>query len=290
MKFGRTTDFQSEDLSLPADHPLTDHYFKAYISAKQPVKVYFGGTKFGKKEWIGTIYPQEAREKDFLTQYTRLFNSIELNATFHRFPPESWINKWKNQVPDHFKFCPKLYQSITHRYYLRNTERLTDDFLSRVYQLDQKLGIIFMQLSDRFAPKKSEDFQKYIDRLPRDISFAVEIRHPDWFSQPQLMEETYHQLKEKGFFLVITDAPGRRDVVHMMVSTSRIMVRFVGNNLHASDYQRIDQWVERIKQWSEHGLEEVYFFMHQTDEVAMLKLLNYFKEKTETELNIKIKV
>ena len=46
---------------------------------------------------------------------------------------------------------------------------------------------------------------------------------------------------------VITDTAGRRDCLHMKLTSADIFIRFVGNSLHESDYQRIDDWVEASK-------------------------------------------
>ena len=287
MKFGVTDNIDNLDLSLPEDHPLTISYFKSLKPAGDP-KIYFGGAKWGKKEWIGTVYPPGT--KDLLSYYAKLFNTIELNATYHRFPPADWINKWKGQVPENFKFCPKVYQSISHRYQLKNVERLNNDFIVRVNEFGEQLGCIFLQLSDRFSPKKFDDLANYINNLPRDVPFAIELRHGGWFTDEQVVSETYHLFQENHIGFVITDAAGRRDVCHMLVSSPEVMVRFVGNGLHQSDYERINDWLVRAGNWFDQGMQEFYFLMHQPDEVSMVKALAYFTEKTNQKFNMNLKV
>ncbi len=282
MQFGRVDNLDEIDLNLPDDHPRNLKLLQQQAATKQ--QIYFGGTKWGKKEWIGTIYPQEAKAKDLLNHYGQLFNTIELNATFHRFPPESWISKWKDQVPDYFKFCPKVYQSVSHRYYLKNTERLMDEFLVRVQGFGHKLGCMFLQLSDKFLPKRMNDLTYFIERLPKDIDFAVEFRHADWFADKKVTNELSELCIENNVSLVLTDAPGRRDVLHMNLTCPIALIRFVGNDLHNSDYERIDQWVERLKVWQENGLRDFYFLMHQTNELHMLKSLQYFARKVNEKL------
>ena len=56
---------------------------------------------------------------------------------------------------------------------------------------------------------------------------------------------------------VITDTAGRRDCVHQRLTTPFAFIRFVGNNLHPTDYSRMDDWVERIQEWFDQGLERV---------------------------------
>ena len=74
---------------------------------------------------------------------------------------------------------------------------------------------------------------------------------------------------------IITDAAGRRDCVHMRLTTPQAFIRFVGNGLHPTDYTRIDAWVERIATWLHAGIEKIYFFMHQHEELHSPELCRY---------------
>ena len=289
MKFGRIDDISSLDLTLPAEYKGNEAILKKLPTAEKQ-NIYIGGTKWGRKEWIGTLFPAEAKEKDLLYHYGQMFNSIELNATFHRFPSESWISKWKDQVPEGFKFCPKVYSSVSHRYYLNNTERLMDDFLVRVQGLEEKLGCIFLQLSDKFAPKQMERLILFVERLPRDIDFAMEFRHAGWFADEKVIDELHDLCLQNDVGLVLTDAPGRRDVLHMRLSCAVAMVRFVGHDLHPSDYQRMDQWVDRLAYWHANGLRDFYFLIHQHDEMDMLKSCQYFAEKVNEKMNAGVNI
>ena len=67
--------------------------------------------------------------------------------------------------------------------------------------------------------------------------------------------------------------------VHMRLTKPGAFIRFEGNALHKTDYQRIDTWVQRIKQWQDQGLQSVYFFMHQHDEVHSPILCKYLIEQ-----------
>jgi hypothetical protein len=72
---------------------------------------------------------------------------------------------------------------------------------------------------------------------------------------------------------------GRRDVLHMRLTTPSAMIRFVGNNLHPTDYTRIDAWVERLKVWFANGLQQLYFFVHEPDNITSPELATYLIEK-----------
>src|ERR1700746_450052 len=116
MEFGRVTDKELEhvDFRLPAE-PTGNKKILKGKRIKHP-KVYLGCAKWGRSEWIGKLYPPRTKEKDFLKYYVRHYNSIELNATHHKLYGPIAIAKWGALADGKdFKFCPKMYNAITHR-------------------------------------------------------------------------------------------------------------------------------------------------------------------------------
>ena len=88
--------------------------------------------------------------------------------------------------------------------------------------------------------------------------------------------------------LVITDTPGRRDVVHMRLTSTTAFVRFKANNDPDSDKQRVNEWISRAKNWFDLGLEEFYFFVHTANKADMPYLVNYFTGRLEEVCGIKL--
>ena len=77
--------------------------------------------------------------------------------------------------------------------------------------------------------------------------------------------------------------------MHMKLTTPTAFIRFVGNSLHKSDYQRIDAWVNRIDSWLGSGLQTLYFFIHQHDELYSPELSLYMVEKLNKQCGLNIK-
>ncbi|MCS7003779.1 MAG: DUF72 domain-containing protein [Cytophagales bacterium] len=71
----------------------------------------------------------------------------------------------------------------------------------------------------------------------------MEFRHREWFSNSLAAWET---LIEYQVSTVITDVAGRRDVLHKRLITPYVIIRFVGNQLHPTDIQRLHAWAERL--------------------------------------------
>jgi len=126
--------------------------------------------------------------------------------------------------------------------------------------------------------------------LPDDARVCLELRHPDWFLKKEHTKEIYQILEELRLGTVITDTAGRRDALHMGLTIPVAFIRFVGNDLHPSDYERIDDWIERIGDWVEKGLETLYFFMHQPSEANSPVLTRYMAEKLNETYGLELKV
>ena len=72
-------------------------------------------------------------------------------------------------------------REITHERRLRDCKEPLRDFLDALAPLRAKLGPIVIQLPPSFTPVRDEIALKdFLFNLPRDFSFAVEFRHPDW--------------------------------------------------------------------------------------------------------------
>ncbi|MEO6456430.1 MAG: DUF72 domain-containing protein [Ginsengibacter sp.] len=284
MDFGKVeiSELSIIDFTLAKDSVFTNATLKASKPTGMP-QVYIGCAKWGRKEWVGDIYPEKTKEAEFLGEYVKHFNSVELNATHYKMPDVQSIIKWSAKANEiDFKFCPKVPKGISHFGNLApspNLDRQTKDFIIAVSAFEEKLGPVFLQLSDKFLPAKKDNLFSYLKTIPKDLSFFLEVRHPDWFSDKSTREEFLNVLRENNIGAVITDTSGRRDLVHMNLTIPKAFIRFVGNNLHPTDYTRIVEWAKRIKTWLDKGLQEVYFFMHHTDEKNSPVLCDYAIEQ-----------
>ncbi|MBI2214700.1 MAG: DUF72 domain-containing protein [Acidobacteria bacterium] len=67
-------------------------------------------------DWNGIVYPAGGRKADPLEYLSRYFDTIEVNSSFYRTPPQQHSKSWVRRVdsnPD-FRFTTKLYKGFTH--------------------------------------------------------------------------------------------------------------------------------------------------------------------------------
>lgn len=290
MDFGKVpeNELNKVDFSLPKEPAINKQVLKG-TPAKKP-QIYLGCAKWGRKEWLGKIYPPKTKEKDFLEHYVRHYNSIELNATHYKVYDADTIAKWDEKAKGQdFKFCPKMVNSVTHFGSLNNKQPITDNFLEGVTAFGKHLGPIFIQVSDRFTPNRRDELFNYLSSLPRDLQFFLEVRHPDWFADKDVRTDMFNSLRKLKIGAVITDTAGRRDCAHMHLTVPKAFIRYVGNSLHPTDFTRTDAWVKRIKYWLDNGLQELYFFMHMHNEATSPELTVYLVDALNKKCKLKLK-
>ncbi|RYZ19975.1 MAG: DUF72 domain-containing protein, partial [Chitinophagaceae bacterium] len=252
-------------------------------------KIYVGCPRWSVKEWVGKLYPKGTKDSNFLEEYRKQFNCVELNSTFYNLYDESAIAKWADKIGDtEFRFCPKVFQGISHEGHLDDKLALTHAFEKSIVAFGNHLGPAFLQLSDGFGPQRNAQLKNYLQAWPSAVPLFVEVRHAGWF-QSSVIENLTNLLRLLNKGLIITDTAGRRDVCHMHLTAPRTMIRFVANNLHPTDHSRIDQWVERIQYWLENGLKELYFIIHMDQEKHSPELAEYLIDNLNAACRLKLK-
>ncbi|MDI9339426.1 MAG: DUF72 domain-containing protein [Sediminibacterium sp.] len=273
MDFGRDVDISTVHFGLPPEHPGSIKVLGG--TKRKDIKVYVGGVLWSDESFTGVIYPAKAKPKDYARYYCRQFNTIELNTTHYRLPEADHIKKWQNDAPETFRFAPKVPQVISHSGDLLQMVDFMNEFGTLVSHFGKRLGYTFLQLPPHFAPKRLQELLEFLDRSALR-QLAIEVRHPDWFGEQPALNQLCNYLYKNQMPLVITDTPGRRDVLHGRLTHTVTLIRFNANDRHSTDYSRIDEWVERLNNWFNQGLETVYFFIHTPHQINMPELVSYF--------------
>ncbi|WP_290697575.1 DUF72 domain-containing protein [Lacinutrix sp.] len=285
MKFGSVPNPELIDFTLPKDHKDTKRVLNLVKDDNIP-EIYVGCAKWNRADLKG-FYPRGT--KDELAYYSSQFNAIELNATFYRIFPLEQFEKWYDKTPPNFKFFPKLNQEISHWKRLQETKEVVENFLYSAINLKEKLGTIFLQMHSNFSPKDFNRIIDFVENWPKEIPLAIEFRHTNWYNDEAVANELYNLLESNNISNIIVDTAGRRDIMHMRLTNSTAFVRYVGSN-HPSDYSRLDDWIERIKEWKSQGIKEIDFFIHQNIEKESPLLSAYFTKKLNIELGYNLKI
>lgn len=98
MDFGRVpeNELSQIDFSLPKEPQWNTQFLQGRNNMAS--KVYIGCAKWGRKEWIGKIYPKATKDAQFLDEYVKHYNAIELNASHYKLYDAAAIKKWANKA------------------------------------------------------------------------------------------------------------------------------------------------------------------------------------------------
>lgn len=266
---------------LPADYftlPIGDSTVLNTAASKNK-SVYIGLSGWGNKEWKKGLGAEKIKDNEVLAYYAKKFNSVELNAT-HYSPYDLICEKWATIASNpSFLFCPKLYKGVTHAGKLTGKTEILNKTIQGLHYFGNNLGPIFIQLHEKFSPSRKEELFTFLETLPRQQQFFLELRHPDWFQQPEINTELLQVLKANSVGLVITDTPQFRNLVHNQLTIPAVFIRFVCQADQPVDKERIIQWKQKLEEWYSKGLEKTYFFIHGHNESAVIDFAEYVQEQ-----------
>lgn len=175
------------------------------------MNLYIGCPIWSFKGWVGNFYPEDTKPKDFLHEYARRLTTIEGNTTFYAIPAQNTLENWVAEMPETFRFCPKVPKAISHEGTLLENLPRARQFIDVMRGLGSRLGPMFLQLPPRFPPQVIGELAAFLSAWPRDVRLAVEVRHLDWFDWPHT-DELNQLLNEYNMARVTIDTRPIRDL------------------------------------------------------------------------------
>jgi uncharacterized protein YecE (DUF72 family) len=117
-----------------------------------------------------------------LERYAAILPVSEINSSFHRPHRASTWQRWRESVPENFRFSVKIPKTITHERKLVDCDDLLDSFLGEVTGLGDKLAVLLLQLPPKldFNPPIVERFLASLQRKS-SVQLVCEPRHASWF-------------------------------------------------------------------------------------------------------------
>ena len=239
------------------------------------------------KQWPGRHLPADARAGAELPAYATWCTAVEGNTTFYATPPTTTVSRWANDTPDGFWFCFKLPRTITHERRLRNVAELTSEFLDRMAPMADRLGPIQIQLPPSFGGTDLPALAQFLEQAPTlegETTWAVELRHPDFFAGGAIERSVDDLLIDHGANRVVLDSRALFDVppltpeehdawekkprlpVRPMATAGQPILRLIGNRDVGASLERWRQWVPVLVRWLSEGRSPTVF-AHTPDNI-----------------------
>ena len=246
------------------------------------MSLFLGLPQWSHPAWPGQLLGVGAKPAEHLAHYARVFNTVEGNTTFYASPTPETVRRWADAVPAHFRFSFKFPKEISHQSDLVSADKQVSDFIQLLTPLHDKLGLLKLQLPARFGPAGLPRLAAFFEGLPPDFTYALEVRHPDFFAKGEAERALNRLLMDKGINRIMLDsrplfsvpattaamidAQGKKPrlPVHLLATASAPVVRLIGLPDPAANHPFLPSWLPHWRQWLAEG-KDLYLFIHTAD-------------------------
>ena len=165
--------------------------------------VYIGTSGFYYREWIGPVYPDGTQPSSMLEKYSRMFDSLEINATFYRPPNPDMFSKYPERTFRHVKIVVKLHSSFTHeRTAAKDDARRFDIAVKPLEESDQFAAYLAQFPQSFHNSKEAREYVEHLRHLFPNSKLVVEFRHKSWWK-----DDILRFLKDLGMSMCTVDLP-----------------------------------------------------------------------------------
>ncbi|MDQ2814842.1 MAG: DUF72 domain-containing protein [Actinomycetota bacterium] len=216
--------------------------------------------------WEPELYPSGLPARDRLARYAAEFGTVELNASFYRWPRPAAFASWRRRLPDGFALSVKAPRGLTHARKLYEPETWLQRIAAGWHELGPRRAVLLVQL----APAQARDdarLEYFLRLVPDWLRVAVEFRHPSWQD-----EAVFGLLEAHGCGYCVMSGAGLPCVLR--VTADFAYVRMHGpdrHHLYGGSYSDTDLawWAARIREWDAAGRDVFVYFNNDGDANAV---------------------
>ncbi|WP_422740596.1 DUF72 domain-containing protein [Micromonospora sp. WMMD729] len=248
------------------------------------------------RSWPGHSLPSGER----LRHYASWCDAVEGNTTFYATPAHDTVASWAAQTNPEFRFVLKLPKVVTHERRLTDVGEPLRAFLDAIEPLGPRVHALWIQLPGSFAPADVPTLGRFLAQLPGSHRYAVEVRHPAFFTEPRatrLLEETLTTSAEwipfdtTTFFSRPPTSDAERDAwmkkprvpLRSVALTDRPIVRYLGRDDDARTVEGWQRWVEVTAGWLREGRSPT-MFVHTPDNADAPGLARRFHDEVRAQV------
>ncbi|WP_028048479.1 DUF72 domain-containing protein [Cellulomonas sp. URHD0024] len=221
------------------------------------MSIHIGTSGWSYDHWDGVLYPPGLHPSDRLARYVQEFDTVELNASFYRWPRESTFAGWRRRLPPGFSMSVKAPRGLTHAKRLYAPEVWSERIARSWHQLGDRRAVVLVQL----RPDQERDDARldwFLDSLPDWVRVAVELRHPSW-----QVDEVFALLERHGAASCVMS--GARLPCVLRATAPFVYVRMHGpdhDHLYGGSYSDDDLrwWADRVREWESSGRDVLLYF------------------------------
>ncbi len=238
------------------------------MEALSSTKLRIGCSSWTSEAWWGRVYPESLPDGDRLRWYARLWDAVEVDATYYREPGAPLVGRWARVSPEGFCFTLKFPRDLLDPKRPVEPERVAR-FLRTARLLGPKLGAILLQFPPWVKPGRASGFLgELLPRLDPDLRYAVELRDASWFSGATF-DGLQRELSDRRIalawsYLTYVEVPA-------VLTSDIVYLRFIGDHTSVPEAThgevRVDRtaevvrWAARLRDHLE-GISAAFVFFN----------------------------
>jgi len=228
--------------------------------------IHVGTSGWSYGHWHGELYPHGGAPHDRLAQYTAEFSTVELNASYYRWPRREAFASWRRRLPAGFRLSVKAPRGLTHAKRLYAPEAWVDRIAASWHELGEPRAVLLVQLPPTFE-RDDARLDYFLGRVPWWVRVAVELRHPSWHT-----DDVAALLARHGAAYCVMS--GAYLPCQLRVTAPFAYVRLHGpdhHHLYGGSYSDADLawWADRMREWASSGTEVFAYFNNDGDANAV---------------------
>jgi uncharacterized protein YecE (DUF72 family) len=226
------------------------------------VALHIGTSGWSYRHWDGVLYPPGTTPSARLALYTQHFDTVELNASFYRWPQETTFAGWRHRLPEGFELSVKASRGLTHAKRLLEPEPWLERITTSWHELGARRGVLLVQLAPGHA-RDDARLDYFLQRVPSWMRVAVEFRHPSWHD-----ETVFAILASRGAAYCVMS--GAKLPCILRATAPFVYLRLHGpdaDNLYVGSYSDADLswWAERLREWQDADRDVYAYFNNDGD-------------------------
>nr|WP_090341979.1 DUF72 domain-containing protein [Mycolicibacterium malmesburyense]CRL72173.1 hypothetical protein CPGR_02235 [Mycolicibacterium malmesburyense] len=207
--------------------------------------------------WKDVLYPAGTPTAKRLARYVEEFDTVELNASFYRWPKDSAFAGWRERLPDGFTMSVKAQRGLTHYRRLREPEPWVERFERCWDLLGDRSEALLVQLHPELE-RDDARLEYFLKLMPDRIPVAMELRHASW-DDPVV----YDLLERHGAAYVVMSGAHLRCIPR--ATSGLVYIRMHGpdqDSMYAGSYpdDELRRWADRIRAWDREGRRVLVYF------------------------------
>ncbi|HEV7994322.1 MAG TPA: DUF72 domain-containing protein [Gemmatimonadaceae bacterium] len=219
--------------------------------------IHVGTSGWSYRHWEGVLYPPGILPRHRLEHYLGRFHTVELNASYYRWPADTAFARWRRRPGESFLMSVKAPRGLTHQRRLYSPERWIGRISEGLAKLGDRRGPLLVQLSPRFSIDLPR-LDYFLERMPPWIRVAVEARHPSWHQ-----ESLFQLLERRGAAYCVMS--GAHLPCVLRATANFVYARLHGpdpDHLYAGSYSDGDLrwWADRVREWDAQGRDVFLYF------------------------------